>query len=907
MRGRLLVGVRTTIAGAGAVLALVLTWSGSAAAQDATGQLEGRIVTPDAPSAAGVRVTASGPSLQLTRVVETDPRGNFRITALPVGLYQVRLALIGYRPMLIDSVTVRLGRTTSLGLTSLTAQALELGEMVVYATHPLVDVSSPAVVTNIPSEVFTSLPTDRNFRSIVTLAPQANQSLFPNDEANVAGSSGAENAYFVDGVNITNPVSAQNSVDLPYNFVRELQVKAGGYQAEYGRATGGIVDVITHSGGNRFGGQLFGFFTNNGLMGTPQFAVAGATQTAFSDYDFGGSLGGPIVRDHLWFFAAYDPTIHREGVQTRGPVLPDDRKVTHLFATKLTWRPAPSTDVLITVHGDPYVHRSTNALGQDSVVNADAVTAAIRGGGLVLSGLLRQRLGRATQAEVGVARVTRGYIEMGQTALGRGEPKYIDFHTGEVVASGGHKGSAREDAVRTSFRGSLSAVLGRHTAKVGVEYEDNLLNARFDFSGPPATPLGVIYRRDDTTWFWDRSLDGGKFHNRIPTVYAQDSWRLGTRLTLDAGLRWEGQYLSHAGGQVVQNFTDEWQPRLGFVYQLGEPGTQTVSGSYGRFFEQIPQQFEEVYYSDFASRSLVQFNHDPRIDPTGGDTLKAYSSRSTPQHRPYLKGQYFDAFTLGYDRAVGHEFRLGVHGMYRTLRWAIEDVFDSASDGPLIGNPGRGAFAFAPRARHTYTALVLTFEKPSGRRLAFLVSYVLSRTFGNYDGLYDYQQMESFPNESGAFDSPAQFPNSTGLLSNDRTHVLKLSGSYRFDFGLTAGTAIAWMSGTPRNEEAQTDLISVPFFLRPRGSVGRAPALFDASLRLTYDLPVAGTIRPKVSLDLFHIGNRRTPAAFDDVHYQEVDSLGNLTTPNPNYHRPTLFQPPMSARLGITIDFGRLD
>src|SRR5829696_1261630 len=149
----------------GVLVAILFTWTGSASAQDANGHIGGRVVTPDARPASEVRVAASSPSLQLHQEVETDARGYFRLSAVPVGTYEVRLALVGYRPVVFQNVTVRLGRTTSLGETRLEVQALELGEIVVNAERPLIDLASAATVTNIPSEQFENLPTARDFRS----------------------------------------------------------------------------------------------------------------------------------------------------------------------------------------------------------------------------------------------------------------------------------------------------------------------------------------------------------------------------------------------------------------------------------------------------------------------------------------------------------------------------------------------------------------------------------------------------------------------------------------------------------------------------------------------------------------------------------------------------------------------
>ena len=152
------------------IVAAVLASAGSASAQEATGYIEGMVLMPDGTPVASVRVAASGPSLQLTRAAETDVRGYFRLSALPVGTYRVRLALVGFRPVVFEGVNVRLGRTTSLGETQLQTAALELAEIIVRADRPLVDVTSAATVTNIPSEEFEVLPTARDFRSIVSLA-----------------------------------------------------------------------------------------------------------------------------------------------------------------------------------------------------------------------------------------------------------------------------------------------------------------------------------------------------------------------------------------------------------------------------------------------------------------------------------------------------------------------------------------------------------------------------------------------------------------------------------------------------------------------------------------------------------------------------------------------------------------
>jgi hypothetical protein len=867
-----------------------------ALSQEESGRIIGRVVAGENP-AQGVRVEILGPSLPARRFAATDASGYFKLPSLPVGVYQVRLSLVGYRPMAVDSVTVRLGRTTSLGEVHLDPQALELGEIVVTADRPVIDVTSAATATNLPAEQFENVPTDRNFRSIVSLAPQANLSFLPGDEVNIAGATGPENAYFLDGVNITDALDAFTSTNLPYNFIRELQVKAGGYEAEFGRATGGIINVITRSGGNRFGGQVFGFFTGDGLSASPRFALADAKESQFSEYDFGGSIGGPILRHRAWFFAAYNPSFRRQRVELPGAVLPDETRTQHLLASKLTWQADQATDVTVTAHGDPGNRRHLALeIVPSSLANPEAITVVGKQGGFVLSTLVHHRLGNGMELEVGAAQFTREDNWESPSEFGTTTPQFVDFGTGTL--SGGLGNVFRNHSRRRSIRGKFLATLGLHEVKLGIEFEANRFENHQDAS--------AISRIDDATYVWSfLKTNNLAVHSRIPTLYAQDSWQVGQRLKLNLGLRWDGQYFTDATGEAAQSFTDQWQPRLGVVYQLGAPGRHKVFGSYGRFYEQIPLHLPFLYHNNVTRYLTLQFDHDPRLDASGGDTL---FSLADPQAEPRrdLKGQHFDEFTLGYEGSLGRQLRGGVRGILRRLRWAVDDAFNPDAGVYQLGNPGRGDLAFVPRARRNYSALVLTLETPRGHRFDFLASYVLSRSWGNYEGLYDFAQGNANPNTTTQFDYPEQFPNSTGLLPNDRTHVVKFSGSYRLNGGITLGSALSLASGMPRNEFGATPADYVFYaFLRQRGSAGRTSSVFDANLRLTYELPAwASGVRPKLLLDLFHLGNARTAVRRDDVHYLAVDTNGNPSVVNPTYGRGEIFQPPMSVRVGMSLDFG---
>jgi hypothetical protein len=303
-----------------------------------------------------------------------------------------------------------------------------------------------------------------------------------------------------------------------------------------------------------------------------------------------------------------------------------------------------------------------------------------------------------------------------------------------------------------------------------------------------------------------------------------------------------------------------------------------------------------------------RFPQDPRVDTSSAVLLFELDNSSSIQELAsagHVRGESFDELVVGYERRVGRSLKAGIRGLHRRLRWAIDDGFSPVDNLFHFGNPGRGALAGTPRFTRRYTALEVTLEASGGTEFPFLMSYVLSRNSGNYTGLYSTDVMVPAPNFGPQGDFPDQLENGTGLLPNDRTHVFKLSGSHRFKFGFTAGVALLWASGTPLSEYGGIPA-GAPYwsFIGSRGGAGRTPALWDLNLRLAYDIPPRGSWGyPRVLLDLLHIGSPRRAVTFDQVHFTAVDDAGNQTGSNATFGAVTHYQPPMSARLGVVIDF----
>ena len=479
------------------LLIFILSMS-SVWAQGVTGNLEGRVLELEGEPIAEANIAMEGSHLQGIRLTNTDEQGYFRLLALPVGSYTVKIQHTAFQEMFFHNVTVHLGKTTTLGEIRLKLKVMEEHEVIVTGERPLIDPITTTVGVNLQATNYEVLPTGRDFRSIISLLPQANSSFF-GDKTNIAGSTGLENCYFIDGVHSTDPYYAKTSTNLPYNFVKEIEVKQGGYEAEYGRALGGIVNVITYSGGNEFHGNVFGFFTNNRLASEPRLGFLDAKVDAFSTYDVGFSLGGPIVRDKLWFFAAYNKGFENQDIELPGFGFHADKKVIHMFAGKLTWQAAENTNLVFSMFGDPITHHRIGSYPLPSGVPSyledfDPFKGLQEEGGINFSLQARSLIGHNLLLEAFFARYNRKEILKGDTETGRTEPFFADFTTN--TWSGGFGGQDSYRITRTSAKFSATLFLGDHLLKAGIDYEDNHTKS---FS--EATSPGFIEKYGDFEYY----------------------------------------------------------------------------------------------------------------------------------------------------------------------------------------------------------------------------------------------------------------------------------------------------------------------------------------------------------------------------------------------------------------------
>lgn len=290
---------------------LLLVPASISAQTSSTGTIEGTVTDATGAVVPGITVLVSGANLIRPQSATTNEDGNYRVSNLPPGRYSVVIeAVQGFAKYEATDVEVNLSKTSGVNVTLAASGGLTQVDVVAGAN---IDQTSNTSGTSVSTEQFSNFPTQRTVQSIYTIAPTVTRSGLRDAsgrdrDPSVAGSSGPENNYILDGVNTTDPAFGGSGANLPFEFVQEVEVKTGAFGAEYGLATGGIFNVVTKSGSNEFRGDVFGYYTGKSFVReTKNLPFQGSAPDGFSEADLGFDLGGPIVKDKLWFFGAFNP------------------------------------------------------------------------------------------------------------------------------------------------------------------------------------------------------------------------------------------------------------------------------------------------------------------------------------------------------------------------------------------------------------------------------------------------------------------------------------------------------------------------------------------------------------------------------------------------------------------------
>ena len=724
-----------------------------AMAQSATGAVAGK-------ATAGDQVTVTNAGTGSTRVVTVGRDGAYRLTQLPVGDYRVQLMRDGQPVGEPIAVYVGLGGTATVniggdgGLINLDAVQV-VGSKVVNR----VDVYSTESATNMRREELARLPVDQSLGSVALLAPGVVATGASFGGLTFGGSTVAENQIYINGLNVTDPFRRQGNSSAPFAFYEEFQVKTGGYSAEFGRSTGGVINAVTRSGGNEFqaGAQLTMEPAAWRSAGKDRFHDDGSLHGVWSRDSSSWNkanvwASGPILKDRLFFFAMYERReANSKGFGLSSASVSDNPN--DFWGAKLDWQISDNHLLELLGFSDKTDGRTDQYLYDwDTGVMGDWTGNGYSASGgdnysLTYTGHLSDNF--VAKAMYGInerSAVTGSPLDADCTIFNR-TSDYNAIHGVPDIPVGCHPTwnsvSDREDT-RNAARLDFEWSLGSHQLRFGLDQEvlESVTSLYYPGDGQryttalvvPGGPLSngsVVPPGVTAILDARRYIQGAEVESTSQAIYIEDNWNVTPNLLLSLGLRFDN-FETKVGGDTFTkaDFGDMVAPRLGFSWNMKGDGSMKLFGNAGRYYipmtNRIPEYFgggaidEHTFYVINGWQTMAHpVTGTPYLAPIigaqigpvddsanagGGGDFRKDVDRD-------LRQVYQDEFILGFQQALNQAWSWGVNATYRTLDRAIEDGLINSSpaacpwysgDWPIF-NPGETLTLWCPTTEEWFS------------------------------------------------------------------------------------------------------------------------------------------------------------------------------------------------------------
>lgn len=807
-------------------LALPILLAGPAAAQGVqTGELAGSVSSSDGLTLPGATVTVQSPALQGVRTAVTDENGNYVIRALPPGAYEVTFEMSGLTTKK-EKAIIELGRQTTLNATLGLAAVQE--EVTVTAEVSTAGLTSPTVGANYDAREITALPTGRTPALIAELAPGLTNNTPNAGQVTIAGGFAYDNVFMINGVDINdNLFGTANNVFIE-DAIEETSVLTSGISAEYGRFTGGVINMITKSGGNQYSGSFRANLSNESwTVETPREKEAGIERPDKVQQNYEGTFGGPILLDRLWFFTAgrWQKTSDTQTLQISN--LPFERSTENKrFEIKGTGTIAENHRVQAN-----YIRNSTASVRVPFSFTIDPnipESPSFPNDLYVVSynGVLSPKLLATFQ----VSQKQFGFRGSGGTNPDIRESPFITQGVLEGVSPVLHyngnyfDATDPEDRDNFQYAGSLSYFLttagfGSHDIKGGFEhFKSN------QTGGNSQSASGYVFDTDYLTAGGNPVYDangrfipvftpgvsqleqyiatrGANLDVRTLSFYIQDDWAVSPKLTLNAGVRFE-DVRSDATGGIVGIDTQTWVPRLAATYDLLGDGNTILQASYahyaGKYNESqiganTPVANPIFLLYDYVGPAGQGRGFAPGFDPAN----YTVTFGSFPTANVFFEDGLSSPITREFSASVGHQ--LGGRGLakltytYRNYYNFIEDFIDDPSDagrtsvisdGINFGTFDNIVFRNSDAPERQYQALLLQSNYRLMDNLQVEGHWTIQlKNEGNFEG--EAANQPGIGSELGDYPEilvPARnFP--TGRLNDFQRHKVRLWAIYSQSLG----------------------------------------------------------------------------------------------------------------------------
>jgi hypothetical protein len=844
-----------------------------------TGALKGTVKLEDGSPVPGVLVKIdSDVIVAATKTTITNEAGNYRFVGLQPGIYVLSATLEGFATAKQTGVKVSIGKTFTIDLTM--KQGMITEEVVVVGKSALVDVKDSSTASvEMTTEFLQNIPNSQFTADAVNLAPGI------TSDVAYGAADGTGVAYQIDGVDVSDPAGGTAWVFLDYNVVEEVSVSGIGAPAEYGNFSGVVFNTVTKSGTNQFKGYTEFLYQgkewNSENSDDPAFAPG---KVKF--YSIHLDVGGPIIKDKLSFFLS--GLYHRETEQLSGTTYDRDYWQPKGFA-KLTWQPSTKTRINTFVEYDVYDGRGRDG----SATTEEAATVKQKSPEIVGSISMQHLFSDYTFMETKLAYFS-GYYDLIPNA-GPDISGHYDYATGWATVNSTY--FYRGDRTRLQANASVTHhaddfIKGSHDFKFGAEFIGTTQRDQYGYTN------GAYYGDWYGEPYWRIEYEGYDIKATMNTftLYAQDSWSIGDRLTINPGVRMD---LSWGGVDDLPG--DEYKtkpavaPRIGFTWDIFGDHSTALKGHWGRYYEGA--YIYTVTSLSTAKSDYKEYYWDGEwvldyVFP-GGNTQYIMDDK--------LNQAYMDQWTIGIERELmkdlsmsatyiqrknfDHIAPLNIGGEYARMQYTDETTgktfniwsqTNSRSDNLfLITNPKKGDMPwveFTPYRK--YTGIELLLNKRFSNKWQLMASYVYSKAEGNFNNT-----QSSGAGYNSTFENPNNQINAEGTLSSDYTHMLKIQGSIilpldinlNINFQLISGPTYTMLVRLPRSVDPDRTYI----YAETRGS-NRYPTSKNLDLRLEKTAQI-GKVKVGLLLDVFNVFNEGIVNWYQTLatNFEEVRGIKN--------------------------------
>ena len=921
--------------------------------------LSGRVMDPQAAAVAGAHVIARHVDTNVTAETITDVAGRFRFPYLKVGAYELKVTTPGFAE-LTRSVTLTVGGAFDVPLT-LALAGIE-STLTVSADTVTLETARSQIAGTVPQAEIRSLPMNgRNFLDLALLIPGvsptnigttqlfAETSAVPGQGISVASQRNLSNNFIVDGVSANDDAAGLSGIPFAVDAVDQFQVVTSGAQAELGRALGGYISVVTKSGTNTTRGGMYDFIRDDTLNAANPLS---ATTLPMNQHQFGGSIGGPVRRDRtFYFFNLEQRLLDQSGLVT---IRPENVPIINARLSAVGY---PGSPIATGEYPNP-VH-STNGLGKvdhqagsvdhvslryslyrvtsDNSRGAGALNAATASAGLddIDHSLA---IGNTWSMSPKTVNETRFQFFYGNLEAPPSDPVGPAV-TIAGVATFGTLSGAPTGRVNRMFQlvDNLSHQAGAHSLRAGVDvlFNDDRITFPRASRGSYAFSSLANFLSGNYSGF-TQTFGDPLVSQTNPNVgiFAQDEWRIGSALTLNAGLRYDLQLLDR-----IETDTNNVSPRLGFAWTPSRSRDLLVRGSAGLFFDRVPLRAVANAILSAGNTTDLSQVHQPSVSgliptqegaPVFPNVLPARLLTTTlvdfTTMDRHLQNAYSKQASLEVERSAGPRGTVSLGYQYvrgdNLLMSVNQNVATCVAAGTNNGCRPNSAYRnnnqYSPAGDSSYHGLHVSFVERATAWASVRLSYTLSKSMNDAGEAFfsspvdptnvmrDWARSDDDQRHrvvvSGTVNT-AMTPASTAW---DRvTHGFQLSGMLQYysalPFNITSG--ITSLQGTPGRPFSNGVPATANFDVRTASLISRNAGIggdfLSLNVRVNRTFPVTSRVKLEGMIEGFNLTNHLNAV----TRNTNFGSGAYPTSPLSTFNQITAVSDPRAFQIGVRLTF----